>query len=450
MSFTKFDLNPKLTACIKAMGYVKPTPIQSKAIPPVLEGRDVLGLAQTGTGKTAAFALPILQQLLRGPRGRVRALVIAPTRELAAQIEESFRSLGRGTGLRTATVYGGVGFVPQQQKLRGKAEIVVACPGRLLDHLGRKTANLSHVEVLVIDEADRLFDMGFLPDIRKIMGHLPTRRQTLFFSATMPRDVEKLAHDVLGNPVRVQIGFCRPAETVSHALYPVKQQRKTALLKKLLTGLDTDSVLVFTRTKHRAKKLATDLEHAGFGATALQGNMSQSKRQAALDGFRKGTVRILVATDLAARGIDVLSISHVINYDIPDTADAYTHRIGRTGRASSTGEAFTFVVKDDGATLRLIERALGGPIEERHIDGFDYAAGAREDDQAQRSHRPFRKPGRAGQNPGSRARSTAGGRVKVAGWGHGPKRGPRSASGFAGRPPKARAKTKSPRAPRNA
>jgi len=391
VSFQEFNLHPKIAAGVNALGYVEPTPIQTQAMPAVLEGRDVMGLAQTGTGKTAAFALPILQRLMSGPRGRIRALVISPTRELAEQIHDDFCDLGQQTGLRTATVYGGVGFMPQKSKLNGKCEIVVACPGRLLDHLGRRTIDLRHVEGLVIDEADQLFDMGFLPNVRQILRHLPTQRQTLFFSATMPRDVEALARDVLGDPVRVQVGFCKPADTVSHALYPVKQQLKTPLLVELLKRVDTESVLVFTRTKHRAAKLAQQLGRAGFGATALQGNLSQSKRQSALDEFRRGSVRILVATDLAARGLDVLSISHVINYDIPDTADAYTHRIARTGRASQTGEAYTFVTPDDRTQVRQIERILGAQIKQVRLNGFNYDASGSRDEFARESGRPARQ-----------------------------------------------------------
>ncbi|MBF0506737.1 MAG: DEAD/DEAH box helicase [Nitrospirae bacterium] len=376
MSFISFNLHPQITAGVKALGYDTPTPVQREAIPPVLQGHDVMALAQTGTGKTAAFVLPILDRLMKGPRRGVRALVIAPTRELSEQICEAIRSLGRQTGLRSTTVYGGVSMNLQIQKLRAGVEIVVACPGRLLDHIGQGTINLSQMEVLVLDEADRMFDMGFLPDIRKIIRHVPAKRQTLLFSATMPDDIRSLVQEVLHAPVIVQIGHTAPADTVCHALYPVNQHLKTALLIELLHHTDTESVLIFTRTKHRAKRVGQQLEKAGYRAASLQGNLSQNKRQEALDGFRDGSYQILVATDIAARGIDVSSISHVINYDMPDTADAYTHRIGRTGRAAKTGDAFTFIVREDEDIVRSIERVLGEKVERRTLDGFDYKKSA--------------------------------------------------------------------------
>jgi ATP-dependent RNA helicase RhlE len=359
---------------VRVLGYVTPTPIQLQAIPPILQGQDIIGLAQTGTGKTAAFVLPILQRLMQGQRGCVRALIIAPTRELAEQIHEATHGLGKQTRLRSATVYGGVNMTPQIQKLRGKTEIVVACPGRLLDHIRQGTVNLSHIEVLVLDEADRMFDMGFLPDIRKILKYLPAHRQTLLFSATMPDDIKKLAHDILRNPSTVQINHTIPLTTVSHALYPVEHHHKNTLLMKLLKHTDTESVLVFTRTKQRAMSVAQRLKKAGYIATSLQGNMSQNQRQAALDGFRKGSFKILVATDIAARGIDVSHISHVINFDMPDTVDAYTHRIGRTGRAAKTGDAFTLTTQNDNAMARAIENALGMKLERRKLEGFDYTS----------------------------------------------------------------------------
>ncbi|UCD36143.1 MAG: DEAD/DEAH box helicase, partial [Nitrospiraceae bacterium] len=303
MEFKEFNLHPHVAAGIAAAGFETPTPIQVQAIPPALKKQDVMGLAQTGTGKTAAFALPILEHLQKGQRGPVRALVIAPTRELAEQIHEAFCTLGRHTRVRSMTVYGGVGMDPQIKKLRAGADIVVACPGRLLDHMNQRTISLSQVEMLVLDEADRMFDMGFLPDIRKIIGNLPSRRQTLLFSATMPDDIRRLARDVLKNPVTVQVNHSAPACTVSHALYPVDQHLKTALLQELLSSTDTDSVLVFTRTKHRAKRLGEQLGRAGYRAVSLQGNLSQNRRREALNGFRNGSYQILVATDIAARGI---------------------------------------------------------------------------------------------------------------------------------------------------
>src|SRR5512143_3550879 len=372
MGFSSFKLHPQIMAGVKALGFTTPTPIQTQAIPPVLEGKDVMGLAQTGTGKTAAFVLPILQRLLPGPRGKVRTLIIAPTRELAEQIHVAIVALGRDTRLKSCTVYGGVSVNHQIENLRRGVEIVVACPGRLLDHINQKTIDLSHIETLVLDEADRMFDMGFLPDIRRIIKQLPAKRQNLMFSATMADDIRKLAHEVLRNPVTVQVGHTAPANTVSHALYPVPQHLKTGLLLELLKHTDTESILIFTRTKHRAKRIGQQLEKAGYKAASLQGNLSQNRRQEALDGFRTGKYQVLVATDIAARGIDVSSISHVINYDIPDTVDAYTHRIGRTGRAAKTGDAFTFITHPEEPLVRSIERVLGAKIERRTLKGFDY------------------------------------------------------------------------------
>jgi ATP-dependent RNA helicase RhlE len=377
MEFSHFSFHPQVAAGVVAAGYVTPTPIQRDAIPAVLQGRDVMGLAQTGTGKTAAFALPILHRLLQsGGRGALRALIIAPTRELAEQINESLNTLGGKTGLRSITVYGGVNIRPQIEKLQRGVEIVVACPGRLLDHIGQGTIDLSRLEVLVLDEADQMFDMGFFPDIRRILAKLPSQRQTLLFSATMPPEIRRLTEEVLRDPVTVQVGTVTAAVTVSHALYPVGQHLKTPLLLELLKHTDTESVLIFTRTKHRAKRLGEQLEKAGYRAASLQGNLSQNRRQAALDGFRDGSFQILVATDIAARGIDVSQISHVINYDIPDTPEAYIHRIGRTGRAARTGDAFTLVTSEDTVMVRAIERVLGTALERRQQEGFDYAVAA--------------------------------------------------------------------------
>ncbi|MRR38119.1 DEAD/DEAH box helicase, partial [bacterium] len=347
MTFEPFNLHQDISAAIAEQGYTQPSPIQEKTIPHILNRRDVLGLAQTGTGKTAAFVLPLLQQLMDGPRRRTRALILAPTRELAAQIHETITALGRHTGLRSTTIFGGVSMEPQIKALRRGVEIIVACPGRLLDHMSNRLIDLSSIETLVIDEADRMFDMGFLPDIRRIVKQLPAKRQNLLFSATMPDDIRRLAADMLHDAVTVQIDHMKPVATISHVLYPVEQHLKTALLKELLKCTETDSVLIFTRTKHRAKKLAEQLSHSGFKSASLQGNLSQNQRQNAIEGFRNGSYKILVATDIAARGIDVSAITHVINFDMPDTAEAYTHRIGRTGRVSRTGEAFTFVTNED-------------------------------------------------------------------------------------------------------
>jgi ATP-dependent RNA helicase RhlE len=378
MSFDTFNFSPAIMAGIRAAGYENPTPIQSKAIPPIQQGRDLIGLAQTGTGKTAAFALPILQRLLTGPRGITRAAVISPTRELAEQTCKTFNDLGSRTGLRAISIYGGVGMDQQLRGLRRGAEIVVACPGRLLDHLWKGSVDFTHLEVLVIDEADRMFDMGFQPAIRDILQCILQRRQTLLFSATMPEDIGRLAREILVDPVTVKIGMTMPAKTVSHALYPVAEHLKTPLLEAVLRRTATESVLVFTRTKYRADRVAQQLQRSGFRAIQFQGNMSQPQRQAAIDGFRSGAFKIMVATDIAARGLDILSISHVINYDMPEDNDAYIHRIGRTGRVDNDGEALTFVTARDSAAVRDLERLLNAQIERCTVPDFNYKAPAPE------------------------------------------------------------------------
>jgi ATP-dependent RNA helicase RhlE len=371
VNFSSFAFNPQINAGITSAGYTSPTAIQIHTIPPILEGRDVLGLAQTGTGKTAAFVLPILQHLLNGPRGKLRALILSPTRELAEQTHDNIEMLGRQTGFRSLTIYGGVSPQPQIKRLRAGREIAVACPGRLLDLMGQKVVNLSQIEILVIDEADRMFDMGFLPDIRRILSALPKKRQTLLFSATMPSEIRGLADELLDRPFKVDLGVSRPVETIGHAVYPVDQTRKAELLLALLRQSGNGQILVFTRTKHRAKKLADQLVKAGLPATSLQGNLSQNRRQAAMDNFRTGRVKVLVATDIAARGIDVSQISHVINFDMPDTADAYTHRIGRTGRMARQGTALTLVTKEDLPMVRTIEHLLGRSLEKKRLVGFE-------------------------------------------------------------------------------
>jgi len=373
VTFEQFNLDARLVAAVKTAGYVTPTPIQEQAIPEVMAGRDVLGLAQTGTGKTAAFVLPILHRLAQASSRRVRALIVAPTRELAEQIHETIVVFGQKTKVRSIPIYGGVGKLPQIRALQRGVDIIVACPGRLLDLYGDGALDFSQIEVLVLDEADRMFDMGFLPDVRRIIKLLPKRRQNLFFSATMPNDIRALADEILVEPVTVQIGMRAPVETVSHALYPVTDGLKTRLLLTMLEQIKTDRVLIFTRTKRRARNLALTLEGRRHRVIALQGNMSQPQRMAAMEGFRKGKYDILVATDIAARGIDVAEISHVINFDMPDTVDAYTHRIGRTGRAHATGEAYTFAMQEDAPMIRDIETVLGVPIEQRRLDGFDYS-----------------------------------------------------------------------------
>jgi ATP-dependent RNA helicase RhlE len=404
VNFNQFSFDPRIAAGVKAVGYVTPTPIQEKSIPVVLKGHDVLGLAQTGTGKTAAFVLPILQRLTKGPLRRVRALILAPTRELAEQIHQVTVDLAKHTRVRSVTVYGGVSRARQVAALQRGAEIVVACPGRLLDLLSDRSIDLSHVEVLVLDEADRMCDMGFLPDIRRILKVLPGRRQTLFFSATMPQDIRRLADQILKDPTTVQVGMIAPAKTVSHALYPVSKGLKKKLLFATLQQTATGRVLVFTRTKRRARFLARDLEALDYRVSALQGNMTQNRRQQAINGFRDGRYDILVATDIAARGIDVSDISHVINFDMPDTVDAYTHRIGRTGRVHKAGEAFTFVLHEDEPMVRQIERVLGTQIERRRLPGFDYGGFA-----------PERRPGQPRRSDGERSRNRSSSESRVAG-----------------------------------
>lgn len=408
MSFQSFQFHPTLEANIKALGYVAPTPIQTEAMPAVMAGRDLMGLAQTGTGKTAAFLLPILQRILSQPVGKrlgIQALVIAPTRELAEQIHEAAQDLGRKTGICGATIYGGVAMNPQTRALRQGVDLVIACPGRLLDHMGQGNVRFQDLQTLVLDEADHMFDMGFLPDIRKILASLPTTRQTLLFSATMPGSIKHLAEDILRDPVTVSIGHQVPLATVSHAIYSVSSARKAPLLLELLHQTNKDSMIVFTRTKHRAKKLALHLSTAGHRATSLQGNLSQRQRQVAMDGFRKGAFRVLVATDIAARGIDVSQVGHVVNYDMPDTPEAYTHRIGRTGRAECAGQAHTFVTRDDQSMVRAVERILGKPLPRRTLEGFDTLGGSNDQDiSADRpgSDRPWSSRPRPGQNQGRR------------------------------------------------
>jgi ATP-dependent RNA helicase RhlE len=376
VNFNQFNLDSRLGAGIKRAGYTTPTPIQIQAIPAALEGRDLIGTAQTGTGKTAAFVLPILHTLLSGPRNRSRALIVTPTRELAEQIHQNIRMLAVGTNLRSATIYGGVGSAPQIKALHNGVEILVACPGRLLDLVAQGHADLSHIAVLVLDEADRMFDMGFLPDVRRIIKAVPSQRQTMLFSATFPREVEKLASESLKQPQRIAVGLSRPAHTVSHALYPVPQHLKRNLLLALLEQTDTDSVLIFTRTKHRADRLQRQIKNAGYKVTSLHSNRSQGQRQSALTGFKNGQYQIMVATDIAARGLDVDSISHVINFDMSDTADAYIHRIGRTGRAERSGDAFTLVTPEDNDMIRTLEKIMGHKLERQTIKGFDYTASA--------------------------------------------------------------------------
>ncbi|RIH86164.1 ATP-dependent RNA helicase RhlE [Calidithermus terrae] len=374
MNFSDFSLHPKLLRAVEQMGYTQPTPIQTQAIPPALAERDVLACAMTGSGKTAAFVLPILQRLLEGPRGVTRALVLAPTRELAAQVQEQFEQLGKGTGIRSAAVFGGVGMEPQTRAFRSGVEVIVATPGRLLDHFQHPYARLEGLEVLVLDEADRMLDMGFLPDIRRVLRHIPKPKQTLFFSATMPEPIAELAKELLSNPVTINTERkAAPAKGITQAVYPVPQELKPALLLALLDR-QLGNVIVFTRTKHRANRLAEFLEKNGVNAARIHGNRSQSQRTEALAGFKSGKYRVLVATDIAARGIDVEALEHVVNFDVPAVPEDYIHRVGRTARAERTGEAFTFVAPDEEAQLRDIEKAIGRKLERVMLERFDYSA----------------------------------------------------------------------------
>ena len=375
MPFTALKLHPALQKGIKELGFIRPTPIQADAIPPALEGRDVLACAQTGSGKTAAFLLPILNKLIDKPRGTTRALVLAPTRELAAQILEDLNDLAVHTPLTGASIFGGVGMGPQEHAFRTGVDVLIATPGRLLDHLRAPYAKLTHLEFLVLDEADRMLDMGFLPEIRKILRYVPAKRQTLFFSATMPPPIAALTVEMLRNPVTIQRERqAAPASGITQAVYPVSQGLKPVLLVDLLKRGDVKQALVFTRTKHRANRLADHLVKAGVRAERIHGNRSQSQRTAALEGFKNGTFPVLVATDIAARGIDVNELGHVVNFDVPLVPDDYIHRVGRTGRAEATGDAFTFVSPEEETNLRDIERAIGRRLPRVTVPDFDYNA----------------------------------------------------------------------------
>ena len=377
--FDAFDLDPKLLRGVADLGFSTPTPIQQKAIPPGIEGRDLLACAMTGSGKTAAFLLPILESLMDAPKGATRALVLAPTRELAAQIVEQFEGLAQHTHLRAAAVYGGVGMSPQEKAFRQGVDVIVACPGRLLDHFNHDYARLDDLEVLVLDEADRMLDMGFLPDIRRVLKHLPTPDQTLLFSATMPREIVALSKDLLRDPVALDVERpSAPATGVKQTLFEIRQDLKSRLLHHLLEGDEIGNVLVFTRTKHRANRLCQYLVKRGVSADRIHGNRTQGQRTKALAGFKNGDIRVLVATDIAARGIDVEALSHVVNFDVPHMPEDYIHRVGRTARARATGEAFTFVAPQEIQELRGIERALGKRLPRRKVEGFDREAPAEE------------------------------------------------------------------------
>lgn len=375
MAFSVFHLDRSLLKGLKELGFNRPTPIQTDAIPPALEGRDILACASTGSGKTAAFLLPILNRLLTRPRGKTRALVLTPTRELAAQIVEQLNALAVHTPVTAWPIIGGVGMGPQEHAFRSGMDVLVATPGRLLDHLRSPYARLDSVEYLVLDEADRMLDMGFLPDIQRILKHLPPKRQTLFFSATIPAPIARLAGQMLRNPATINLQRASaPAVGITQAVYPVPQELKAALFLSLLKRGDLRQALVFTRTKHRANRLAENLVRNGIAAERIHGNRSQVQRTAALAGFKSGRYPVLVATDIAARGIDVEALGHVVNFDVPLAADDYIHRVGRTGRAELTGDAFTFVAPEEENDLRNIERALGRRLPRVTVPEFDYNA----------------------------------------------------------------------------
>jgi len=421
MPFAALGLNSSLTKAVREAGYTLPTPIQTKSIPVILQGHDVIGIAQTGTGKTAAFVLPILQHLGdHGPKmGRrgMRALIVAPTRELVVQIEENVRNYAKHTRLRCATVYGGVGEQPQIRALRAGTEIVIATPGRLLDLMTQGHVDFSLVEVAVLDEADRMLDMGFLPQIRRIMQKLPTERQTLLFSATLSKEIEGLTSEFQKQPHVVQVGKrANPAESVTQFVYEVSKSHKTALLMHLLRDAKMDSVLVFSRTKHGADKIARKLEQSGIATATLHSNRSQSQRLQALRGFKSGAVRVLVATDIAARGIDVEGISHVINYDFPPQPEDYVHRIGRTGRAQAIGDAISFVTSEDYAALRALEKFISRGIPRKRMEDFDYT-----EEKEPVSWRPEPQ-----HRPAARPAARPAGRPAVASQRNAPRHAPRS------------------------
>jgi ATP-dependent RNA helicase RhlE len=465
MSFSSLGLDPKILQAVQEAGYTEPTPIQTQAIPPIIAGHDLIGIAQTGTGKTAAFTLPMLTKLAAvvgdGKQRGTRALILAPTRELALQIQDNVKAYAKHLPLRVATIFGGVGEHPQIDALRAGTQLIIACPGRLMDLMQRRYADFTQLQYLVLDEADRMLDMGFLPSIRQIVRSLPQKRQTLMFSATLSKEIEALTHEFQRSPKIVQIGRrANPAETVTQLVYEVPKHLKTPLLVHLLTEPGMDMVLVFTRMKHAADRLARQLEQSGVKTATLHSNRSQNQRLKALKDFKSGVVRVLVATDIAARGIDVDGISHVVNYDFPMQSEDYVHRIGRTGRAHAVGDAISFVTNEDHGELRALERFIGRGIVRKKAEGFNYSAAApafnpadeRRHPQHQRGQRPPRNQQRS-HNPSSQPRSAQGGRPnrpQQGGGGGGGRPQPRSGGSqqpvsgnreganlrnFAGRPP---------------
>jgi len=399
MSFTKFGLSPAILQGVKAIGYIEPTPIQLKGMPLIMSGRDVIGSAQTGTGKTAAFALPILS-LLGEHQPESRALVLEPTRELAAQVATAIHDFARFTKLHTAVLYGGVGYGKQLDALKAGADVIVATPGRLLDHIERGACRLDHVKYLVLDEADRMLDMGFLPDVRRILQKCPRERHTSLFSATIPTEIERLIQWAMKTPETVEIGLRRsPAETVEHVIYPVAESQKTALLLQLLHRVKCASAIVFCRTKHRADQIAHLLKRNSHAVAVLHSNRTQREREDALKGFRNGQYEVLVATDIASRGLDIADVSHVVNYDVPQHPEDYIHRIGRTGRAEHSGDAMTLMVAADVSHVYAIERFIGQKIARLKLDNFDYQYTALFEEQ-----KPGQKSGFTGKVRGVRLR----------------------------------------------
>ncbi len=441
MPFRALGLDAKILRAVQEAGYTEPTPIQTAAIPPIIAGHDLIGIAQTGTGKTAAFTLPILTRLATQPPGQRRAsrvLILAPTRELVVQIEENVKAYAKHLPLTVATVFGGVGEQPQIRALRSGTEVIIACPGRLWDLMGRRCADFSQLQFLVLDEADRMLDMGFLPGIRKIIQQLPKQRQTLMFSATLSKEIEGLTHEFQRAPKIVQIGRrANPAETVTQLVYEVPKHLKTALLLHLLEDPQMNMVLVFTRMKHAADRLARQLEQRGVRPATLHSNRSQSQRLRALQDFKSGAVRVLVATDIAARGIDVDGISHVVNYDFPMHAEDYVHRIGRTGRAHAVGDAISFVTPEDYGELRTVERFIGRGVVRKKAEGFNYsvappafnpadeARGPRGRHQGQRPSQPGAQRQGNSHRGGESGSKSQGGGGRGGEWRSGPVRNPR-------------------------
>ena len=403
MPFSGFKLHADLLKGIRELGFTRPTPIQMDAIPPGVEGRDILACAMTGSGKTVAFLIPILNQLINVPRRTTRALILTPTRELAAQILEDLNDLAVHTPITGAAVFGGVGMGPQEHAFRSGVDVIIATPGRLLDHFDYPYAKMRGLEILVLDEADRMLDMGFLPDIKRVLKHIPTRRQTLFFSATMPDPIAKLAHQMLKNPAVInQERKSAPATGVTQAVYPVPQELKSSLLVALLESGLLNDALVFTRTKHRADRVADFLIRAGIAAERIHGNRSQSQRTLALAGFKSGKHRVLVATDIAARGIDVEALGHVINFDVPNVPEDYIHRVGRTARAQMTGDAFTFVSPAEEGDMMRIEKMIGRRLPRITVPDFDYrAAPPRRLELSNTERRAQSRDHRTGQRGGS-------------------------------------------------